>query len=163
MQPRRCHSPRHTQSCTRFLQRWPLQPPPSPSSTGSSALDFICVPTLQPQLTCAPRLCFLQTSRHRHSVIWLCACREAPSPFAHLPTWSTLQRVVPACPTTVALLCPGQPEDVSLIHWVATTPSPMNSQLLTPSFSFVGYSSSALGYPLEFSSHFYSYSIFTAK
>ncbi|XP_059868364.1 alpha-fetoprotein-like isoform X8 [Delphinus delphis] len=27
-----------------------------------------------------------ETSRHRHSVIWLCACREAPSPSAHLST-----------------------------------------------------------------------------
>ena len=45
MQPRRCHSPRHTQSCTRFLQRWPLQPPPVLAAPAAAPLtSFVCLP-----------------------------------------------------------------------------------------------------------------------
>ena len=136
MQPQRCRSPRHTQSCTRFPQRWfpqltvPAALAAAPQASSGCLPLSLSLPVLD-FLSCKP-------SRHRHCDL---ALRPQSSPCAHLPTGSTLQRVVPAYPMCMALLCPGsRGRFLCAMGFSHTFFSAF--QLLTPSFSLVGYSSS---------------------
>ena len=81
-----------------------------------------------------------------HQTRTLCdlALRPQRSPCAHLPTGSTLQRVVSAYPTPMALLCPGSRG--RFLYAMGCSHTFFSAfQLFTPSFSVVGYSSSDEG------------------
>lgn len=68
MEPWRCHSPSYTQSCTRFLQRRPLQLPVLAALAAVPLTPSLCLP-FSLGLP-APLNYFLGTSRHRPYTIW---------------------------------------------------------------------------------------------
>lgn len=95
----------------------------------------------QPQLTCAPKLRSLQTCRHRH---YPQRSPKARCTLAHLPQLVHTAEIVPVCPVLWPCLAK-PPAKFSSFQWAATSLSPVNSEGLTPSFSFLKLSSQPQG------------------
>lgn len=115
------------------------------SSSQSYQQPSFSGPTLEPWLSCSfkPFPWDLQSQT-------LCELSLAHQGSLHtcpLPQVARLTAAAPACPKAVALLCCARPANCSFLKCNATSPSPVNSEPL-PSFSFLGHSSSALGWPL---------------